>query len=155
MEKQKKSSNTDEKKINKGTTNSANSLKRNNYYCNIVTFKQDLNKQNKISKKIADEEYLRVLKGHQDPRKIDLNVSLEILNSVDKLVHQKIRPMSVEPNQRLSFENWKKFKNTERKLRRYYLKKKIEECNTEECKSINNKFGKESIEDASSTMFQT
>ena len=48
MEKQKKSSNTDEKKINKGTTNSANSLKRNNYYCNIVTFKQDLNKQNKI-----------------------------------------------------------------------------------------------------------
>ena len=76
-----------------------------NCFCHIVNNIQDLKKQNIDKKKIADEEYLRALKIHVDPRKQDPNISFELLNSIDKLVSKKIRPMSVEPNQRLSFEN--------------------------------------------------
>ena len=79
-------------------------------FCNIVYSMQDINKQDKVCNKIADEQYLQALKIHQDPRNVDMGVSVEIMNIVDKLVHQKIGPMSVEPEQRFLFENWKKHK---------------------------------------------
>ena len=58
-----------------------------------------------------------------------MDVSVEIMNSVDRLVHQKIRPMSVEPERRLSFENWKKHKTLEHFFRQQYLKKKLAKKN--------------------------
>jgi hypothetical protein len=95
--------------------------------CLIVKNIQDLDKQ-KIcqktnSKKIADEDYLKALKVHLDPRKVDSNVSFEVLHSVDRIVYDKLRPMSVEPNQRNSFENWVKYKTLQEKLRKIYLDK--------------------------------
>lgn len=107
--------------------NASKAEKTSQNICKIVFSTQDLKKQDNFTLKIADEEYLRALKIHQDPRKADLNVSFEVINSVDKLVYKHSRPASTEPNQRLSFENWKKNKSIQNNLRKFYLKKKLEE----------------------------
>lgn len=96
-------------------------VKKPEFFCCIVRDIQDLEKQKEVGTKIADEEYLRALKFHQDPRKLDINVSFEVLRSVDKLVNEKLRPMSVEPNHRSSFENWVKYKTFQEKLKKHYL----------------------------------
>ncbi|OMJ86911.1 hypothetical protein SteCoe_11462 [Stentor coeruleus] len=79
-------------------------------YCFI-----DLKKQRFIGKKIADEEYFRALKHHKDPRKDDQNASFNTKESLDHKSPESRRPMSVEPDQRYSFENWMKYKTHQAK----------------------------------------
>ena len=113
------------KRLNKKVSVKVAIVKKPEFFCCIVSAIQDLEKQKEVGTKIADEEYLRALKFHQDPRKLDLNVSFEVLRSVDKLVSEKLRPMSVEPNNRSSFENWVKFKSVQEKLKKHYLYQQI------------------------------
>jgi hypothetical protein len=94
-------------------------------YCRIVIPKQDLKKQKTEKKKIVDEEYLRALKNHNDPRKLNKNTPFEVNNSIDKLVHDKIKSMSLDHDQRLSFEKWVKYKTIQQKLKKKYYKQKL------------------------------
>ena len=65
------------------------------------------------------------MKVHTDPRKPDPNISFEAIRSIDKLVTEKLRPMSVEPNQRNSFENWFKYKTAQEKLKKFYYQQEL------------------------------
>lgn len=112
---------TGTKKQSKKVSVKVATCKKPDFFCNIVKLIQDIEKQKDIGNKIADEEYLRALKYHQDPRKLDMNISFEVLQSVDKIVNEKLRPMSVEPNQRNSFENWVKYKTVQEKLKKHYI----------------------------------